>query len=392
MLDGRACRATLKLISHSPSTGFPVALPPLRSPAFWAGLGLAVAVAWSAGHAADFVGVTLLGFEKSPVSAIMMGILIGMAVANTATLPKPLVAGVRFGASTVLRVGIMLLGIRLSLVSAGASALVALPFVAAAIAAGLGTVGILGRNMGLSRKLSGLIAVGTSICGATAIVATAPVIDADEAEVSYAIACITVFGVAAMFLYPILGHWLFADDPALAGLFLGTSIHETAQVAGAGMMYQAQYAAPEALDVATVTKLVRNLSMIALIPLVGFLYGTRAATDAPGGRKLLAMVPWFIVGFALMSALRTVGDSGERPFGVLDAAAWSALVAFLQASAENLLLVAMSAVGLTSSFAGIRRIGARPFALGLFAALVVGGVSLALIALFGPIASSALAG
>jgi uncharacterized integral membrane protein (TIGR00698 family) len=364
----------------------------LRSAPWWAGFALTVAVAWAAGYAADFIGVTLLGFEKSPISAIMMGIVIGMVLGNTLRLPKTVVAGVRFCATTVLRVGIMLLGIRLSLVSAGASALLALPFVAVAIAVGLFTVGFLGRSMGLSRQLSGLIAVGTSICGATAIVATAPVIDADEAEVSYAVACITVFGLAAMFAYPILAHFLFADEPALAGLFLGTSIHETAQVAGAGMMYQAQYAAPEALDVATVTKLVRNLSMVALIPLVGVLYGTRAAADAPAGRRLLSLVPWFIVGFALMSALRTVGDAGERPFGILAPAQWSAAVAFLQTGAERLLLLAMSAVGLTSMFSGIRKIGGKPFALGLFAALVVGGVSLLLISLFGTTVAQSLAG
>lgn len=365
---------------------------PLRSAPWWAGVALAVAVAWAAGYAADFLGVTLLGFDKSPISAIMMGIVIGMVVGNLAPLPKGVVAGIRFCASTVLRVGIMLLGIRLSLVSAGANALLALPFVAVAIAVGLSTVGFLGRSMGLSRQLSGLIAVGTSICGATAIVATAPVIEADEAEVSYAVACITVFGLGAMLFYPILGHFLFADDPALAGLFLGTSIHETAQVAGAGMMYQAQYAAPQALDVATVTKLVRNLTMVALIPLVGVLYGSRAAADAPARKKLLSLVPWFIIGFAAMSALRSLGDAGARPFGVLEPDQWKAAVGFLQTAAERCLLVAMSAVGLTSMLAGIRRIGARPFALGLFAALVVGGVSLLLISLFGATVAGALVG
>lgn len=364
----------------------------LRTPSFWAGVALAVSVSVAAGYAADFLGVTLLGFAKSPISAIMMGIVIGMVVANTVPLPKGVVVGVRFCATTVLRVGIMLLGIRLSLVSAGTNALLALPFVAVAIAVGLTTVGFLGRSMGLSRQLSGLIAVGTSICGATAIVATAPVIDADEAEVSYAVACITVFGLAAMFFYPILGHFLFADDPALAGLFLGTSIHETAQVAGAGMMYQAQYAAPLALDVATVTKLVRNLTMIALIPLVGVLYGRPAGADAPARKRWLSMVPWFIVGFALMSALRSLGDAGPRPFGLLEKEQWSGAVAFLQTGAERFLLVAMSAVGLTSMLAGIRKIGAKPFALGLFAALVVGGVSLLLISLFGSAVAQGLAG
>lgn len=365
--------------------------PLYRSAPWWGGLALALAVALAAGHVADFIGTTLMGFERSPVSAIMMGILIGMVLGNAVRLGPPLLGGVRFCATTVLRVGIMLLGIRLSLAIAGTSALVALPFVAVAITVGLTTVGWLGGRMGLTRRLGGLIAVGTSICGATAIVATAPVIGADEDEVSYAIASITVFGVAAMFLYPILGHLLFPTDPALAGLFLGTSIHETAQVAGAGMMYQVQYAAPQALDVATVTKLVRNLMMIALIPMVGLLYGERSAA-APSGRRLLSMVPWFIVGFALMSAMRTLGDAGERPFGVLAPATWGATVAVLQSAAEWLLLVAMSAVGLSSSFAGIRRIGARPFALALFAAAVVGGVSLVLIAVFGPAVAGGLAG
>ena len=170
----------------------------VRSAPWWAGIALAVAVSLAAGYAADFMGVSLLGFAKSPISPIMMAIVIGMVVANTVSLPASLVTGLRFCASTVLRVGIMLLGIRLSLVSAGTSALLALPFVLVAIAVGLTTVGLLGRNMGLSRQLSGLIAVGTSVCGVTAIVATAPIIEADQAEVSYSVACITVFGLAAM--------------------------------------------------------------------------------------------------------------------------------------------------------------------------------------------------
>lgn len=345
------------------------------------GVLLAVAVAVSAGYAAEFVGTVLLGFERSPVSDIMMAIVIGMLIANTIGVPDSLAGGLKFCASTVLRVGIMLLGIRLSLFGAGKFTLVALPFVAAAIAIGLTAVGLLGRSIGLTRQLSGLIAVGTSICGATAIVATAPLIKARETEVSYAIACITVFGVAAMFAYPVLAHALFDGRPELAGLFLGTSIHETAQVAGAGLMYQDQYGAPRAMDIATVTKLVRNLCMIAVIPIVGVLYAAdrRSHTE---GVNLLSMIPWFIVGFAAMSALRTIGDLGERPFGVLDAATWNAVTGFIRGAAEECLLVAMSAVGLTSAFAGMRSIGLKPFALALFAAVLVGAVSLIGIALF----------
>ncbi len=355
-----------------------------RSAGWWGGIAVAVAISILAGYAANWVGTAMLGFDKSPISDIMMAIILGMIVANTITLPSKLQSGLRFCASAILRIGIMLLGIRLSLLSAGQFTLVALPFVLAAIAAGLLTVGIIGRYMGLSKQLSGLIAVGTAICGCTAIVATAPLIKANESEITYSIACITIFGLAAMFFYPLLAHWAFADQPQLAGLFLGTSIHETAQVAGAGLMYEAQYNSPVALELATVTKLVRNLCMIAVIPLVGILYGSDRSTGDDGKVNYLAMIPWFIVGFALMSAIRTIGDQGEMAFGVLEPAQWNHAVLLIRDTAERCLLVAMAAVGLTSMFSGMRSIGLRPFALGLFAALLVGGVSFVLISAFAP--------
>ena len=357
----------------------------LKSRAWWLGLALAVAVALSATYLADWIGESVFGLSRSPVSAIMLAIILGMILSNSMNLAQSAGPGFRFCSTTVLRVGIMLLGFRLSLLSAGKFTLVALPFVVLAIAAGMTVVGILGCRLGLSRRLGGLIAIGTSICGASAIVATAPLIKARESEVSYAIACITVFGVAAMFLYPVLAHGFFENRPELAGLFLGTSIHETAQVAGAGMMYQAQYDAPVALDIATVTKLVRNLCMIAVIPLAGILFGVeRVAAGGRNVREYLSMVPWFVVGFALCSTLRTVGDAGNEAFGVLDPDTWQQVVSLLRRAAETCLLIAMAAVGLNSSFAGIRSIGLRPFALGLFAAVAVGGFSFLLISLFAP--------
>lgn len=353
----------------------------VRRPHWWAGVVLAIAVSLAAGLSAEWFGESVLGFDKSPISPIVMAIVIGMIVANSIAVPERVADGLRFCAGTILRIGIMLLGIRLSLLGAGRFTLIALPFVIAAIAIGLTVVGLLGRSLGLSRQLTGLIAVGTSICGCTAIVATAPLIRANEAEVSYSIACITVFGLAVMFIYPVLGYYVFPEQPALAGLFLGTSIHETAQVAGAGLMYQTQYDAPVALDIATVTKLVRNLCMVAVIPLVGFIYaGDRG--QATGNVRWTSMIPWFIAGFALMSGLRTVGDFGSRPFGVLEPGQWRAAVVALQFAAEQFLLVAMAAVGLTSVFADLRNIGIRPFLLGLFAAVLVGGGSLVLISLF----------
>lgn len=345
---------------------------------------MAVAISLIAVIAADWVGTAVLGFATSPVSAIMMAIILGMLVANTVSFSPELRSGLRFCTTVVLQIGIVLLGIRLSLLSAGQFTLIALPFVLVAIAAGLVTVRFIGKRLQLSRPLSGLIAVGTSICGCTAIVATAPLIGARESEISYAVACITVFGLVAMFCYPFVAHYAFADNPALAGLFLGTSIHETAQVAGAGLMYEAQYSSPVALELATVTKLVRNLCMLAVIPLVGFLYGASDRPAAGGRIDYLAMVPWFIVGFAAMSALRTLGDQGDKAFGLLEPAQWDWLVELIRGLAERLLLVAMAAVGLTSMFSGMRSLGLRPFLLGLIAALLIGAVSFVLVGAFAP--------
>ena len=346
-----------------------------------AGILLSLLIALAAHLSSQFIGITLLGFSKSPISAIMMAIVIGAIIGNTFAVNATCGSGLKFCASTLLRVGIMFLGIRLSLTNAGLNTVLAIPFVIAAITAGLLTVRLFGHSLGLSKPLCGLVAVGTSICGVSAIVATAPILKANEAEVSYSIACITVFGVIAMFLYPFIAHFLFPDKPILAGVFLGTSIHETAQVAGAGLMYQSQYNAPQAFDTATVTKLVRNLFMIIVIPVVALLYSPQRNDDSR--LSLTTLVPWFIIGFILMSAIRTVGDIGTRPFGILAPEDWKTAIYVLRRAAEVFLLVAMSAIGATAAFSNIREIGIRPFLLGLFAASIVGGVSLLSIYFFG---------
>ena len=348
----------------------------------WRGFALAASIAFAAVLSADWLGEFIFGLAKSPVSPIMLAILIGMALANAVRLPEGFQPGLQVCSTTILRIGIMLLGIRLSLSSAGKFTLIALPFVLLVITLALLLVSRLSRRLGLSRQLGGLVAIGTSICGATAIVATAPLIRAKETEVSYAVGCITLFGVAAMLLYPMLAHVAFPESPALAGLFLGTSIHETAQVAGAGLMYQAQFDAPLALDSATVTKLVRNLCMIALIPLVGFLYGTERRVGSPfKASEYFRMIPWFVVGFALFSALRTLGDQGDAAFGMIRQETWSQIVAYVRTTAEICLLLAMAAVGLNTRLADMKEIGLKPLGLGLFAAIVVGMVSFAAISL-----------
>jgi len=332
----------------------------------------------------------VLRFDKSPVSAILMTILLGLAVRNVAGLPKVYEEGLRLSVKLILRFGIALLGLRLSLAAVGEIGLSALPVVVGTIASALLLVTWLGRALGLPARLGSLIAVGTSICGASAIVATGPAIDAEEDEVSYAVACITLFGMIALFTYPFLAHWLFHGMANPVGLFLGTAIHETAQVAGAGLMYEQQYGGPEALALkaAMTTKLVRNLSMGIVIPLMAILYHRRRSgpADAQAGGRLrwAKYVPLFVVAFVVLAAVRSIGDLGgpERPaFGLLDRQLWEAFLAGAKGVSVWCLTVAMAAVGLGTSIRQLKVLGWKPLCVGFAAALLVGVISIALIKL-----------
>ena len=353
--------------------------------AVFPGLGLALLLALFGGLLAKGLGTGLLGFERSPVSDISIAILLGLLIRNTIGLPPVYEKGLRLCGREVLRWGIILLGLRLSLAEAAELGLLALPVIVACIVTALVVVTRLNRALGLPGRLGSLIAVGTSICGVSAIVATAPVIEAEEDEVSYAVACVTLFGLLALFIYPYIAFVLFGSDPQLAGLFLGTSIHDTAQVAGAGLMYKAQFQTDEALKAATVVKLVRNLCMVGVIPLVGALYLRSADGGKRRGKvKLSQMVPLFVLGFLAATALRTVGDLGGQPFGFLSRPDWKQFLHQADALSSWCLAVAMASVGLGTGLSRIRQLGAKPFCVGLVAALLVGGVSIALIKLVVP--------
>jgi uncharacterized integral membrane protein (TIGR00698 family) len=345
---------------------------------------LALAIAVAGGWSAEFIGTTLMGLPKSPISGIMMAILIGIAVSNLIKLPAAVQPGVKFSVVRILRLGIVLLGIRLSIVEAGEIGIKALPVIIGTVVTAIVVVSYVAKRIGLTDRLGTLIGVGTSICGATAIVAMTPTIGAHDDETAYAVACITLFGVVAMLVYPFAAHWVFASDAFKSGLFLGTAVHETSQVAGSGLVYQEYFGDARALDVATVTKLVRNLGMLLVIPLMSIYYHRRSSEGA-APPPWYTMVPLFVIGFAMMSLLRTVGDTAgadEKVLGFLSHEQWQALVGNTKMIAEYCLAVAMAAVGLGTSIAGLKKIGLKPLAVGLFSAVVVGVVSVTLITLF----------
>jgi uncharacterized integral membrane protein (TIGR00698 family) len=349
------------------------------------GLALAGCLALVGNLTSGVIGQRLLGFAQSPVSPVLVVVVLGLVMRNTIGLPAAFEDGLRFCIKRILRIAVALLGLRMSLAVAGGIGLHALPVVLGCIVLTLAFVMWLGGRLGLHGRLASLIAVGTAICGASAIMATGPAIRAKDEEIGYAIAVITLFGMVALLAYPFFAHWVFAGDPLLVGLFLGTSIHDTSQVVGAGLMYQASHDAPEALNAATTTKLIRNLCMGAVIPLLAILHHRQARTSSRSGfqrrASLSHWLPLFVVGFIAMAAIRSAGDVGERAFGFIDRTTWISLLDQGMTFSAFGLTLAMAAVGLGTDLKDFKRLGFKPLALGLAAALSSGLVALILIQL-----------
>jgi uncharacterized integral membrane protein (TIGR00698 family) len=289
-----------------------------------------------------------------------------------------------------LRLGIILLGIRLTIFDVFRLGAFGVPIVGLCILGGLFITTQINHRLHLPERLGTLIAIGTSICGVTAIVAASPAIGAEEEESAYAVAVITIFGLFATLAYPYLAHAIFAGDAVKVGLFLGTAVHETAQVVGAAKIYADIFAQPLALDVATIAKLVRNVFMAAVIPYMAYSYAQRARgnKEFKGQKTSFAQLfPVFILGFLLMAVLRSIGDAGINAggsaFGLWSSETWSEIIAIIKNWAEIFLVMALAGVGLSTKFQSLKKLGSKPFLVGLAAALSVGVVSFVAITLLG---------
>jgi len=345
----------------------------------------------------DLIGVSLMGFEKSPISAVMICLVLGLVIRNVFKLPTFLNVGFKFSVKKLLRLGIILLGIRLSIFSVFELGLIGIPIVLICISSALLITTYLNKKLKQPKRLGTLIAVGTSICGVSAIVATSPVINAKEEETAYAVAVITVFGLVATVGYPILAYFIFGGDPIKAGLWLGTSIHDTSQVTGAALVFADLWNLPLGLDVATITKLVRNVFMILVIPLMAFLYvknEMKEATESGLNKSnikskvnIKKLIPVFVIGFLLVSILRSIGDVGitttNLAFGLIEGDSWDGMIKIVKDFANILFVVALGGVGLSTDFSNFKGLGIKPFIVGLFAALTTGIVSFLSVSLLG---------
>ena len=326
-----------------------------------------------------FFGTVLLGYEKSPISNILFAILIGIIIGNTFNLNGRINLGLNFSLKYILRLGIILMGIRLSLSDVFIYGASSIPLVILCIASVVLVVIIFGKFYRISTRLSYLIAVGTSICGASAIVATAPVINAKKAEITYAIANITIFGVIVMFLYPYVANYIFVKDPITIGLFLGTSIHETAQVIASGLIYEQQYGESIVLEIAAVTKLVRNTFLLIMIPMVIYFYNGKNKNSY----SVSKIFPLFIFGFLFMSLVRSLGDYYFNSYGsVPNLEIWEYIIDIIITLSGVSLGVAMASLGLMTNIKEILKMGYKPFFIGLIAASTVGCVSICALKIF----------
>ena len=320
------------------------------------GILLIVLFSFSACYIADFQWVKHLSF-----SPLIVGIVLGMIYANSLRnhLPKTWVPGIQFCTKQVLRTGIVLYGFKLTFQSVidigGAALLIDAVVVAFTILLGAG----LGRLLKMDRDTALLTSIGSSICGAAAVLGAEPVVKSQPYKAAVAVSTVVIFGTLSMFLYPAQVRAGMLDlTTEQMGLFTGATLHEVAHVVGAGnAMGQA------ISDPAIIVKMIRVMMLAPVLVILSIILSRREAAAGQTGQKRKITIPWFaflflaVIGFNSLHLL---------PSGVVSAI--NSLDTFL-------LTMAMTALGAESSFEKFKKAGARPFLLAalLYAWLFFGG-------------------
>lgn len=317
------------------------------------GIGLAILIA---------VPAWLTGRELPIIGGPVLGILSGMILAFWKR-PAFFDAGIKYTSKKLLQYSIILLGFDMNLYDVFKVGRQTLALMGFTLTITFLTAFVTGKLLKIDPKTNILIGVGTAICGASAIAATAPVIHADEEEVARAISTIFLFNVTAAFLFPFLGHILGLGDHAF-GLWAGTAINDTSSVVAAGYTYS-----NEAGNLAVIVKLTRTL-MIVPITLVLSVYTCRKSTGGQGdgkgnaGYQMRKIFPWFIVGFVSASVINTFVT---LPRGT------GASVAQI---GKFVIIMAMAAIGLNTNVIKLVKNGAKPILLGLICWIILSGASL----------------
>ena len=310
--------------------------------------------AWLLGRAIPVIG--------GPVFGILFGIIIALL-----NRPESMEAGIKFTSKKILQWSIILLGFEMNLfnvIKVGGQSLLVMLFT---LSASFITAYIVGRALKIDGKTTCLIGVGTSICGGSAIAATAPVIRADDEEVAQAISTIFLFNIIAVFIFPALGHLIGLSDTGF-GMWAGTAINDTSSVVAAGASWSSAAGNNTALAFATIVKLTRTL-MIVPITLVLAVYTTRKmmkqGTDAGDSTYSIKKIfPWFVLGFVLTAIIATFVPLPEGLPGTL------------VMIGKFMIVMAMTAIGLNTNLKKLLTNGLKPICLGLCCWFVVAVVSL----------------
>jgi len=319
----------------------------------------------------NIIGIELLGYNKSPISTAMIAIILGIIFGNFFKIREDFQKGLDFSREYILKLGIICLGIQLKPFEFLQFGKIAIPLIIICIISVLIIIKLIIKKIKIPIKMAYLISIGSTVCGTTAIMAIAPVIRANKSEVSYAVANITLFGIISMLLYPYFANLYFEGNSLFVGLFLGTAIHETSQVAAAGLIYDQQFNSSETLNIATVTKLIRNTFLIIMIPLFAYLYNRGVKKEK--NYSILNIFPYFILGFIGMIILRNIGD---EIFVTNINNIWIQFINLITISSKILLTMAMAAIGLSTNLKDLKNMGNKPFIVGFVAMLTVGIISI----------------
>ncbi|MDW5266053.1 MULTISPECIES: YeiH family protein [Acidobacteriaceae] len=334
----------------------------------WLGLIPGILLLAVVGYAGKFIEQFISRYGKAHhlilpnIEYVLWAILIGLIIANTIGVPE----GFRRGVATYefwLKTGIVLLGSRFILGDIAKLGGISLALVFLEIILALTFMTYLGRAFKLGPKLVTLLAVGSSVCGVSAIIATQGAIEADEEDSSYAIAAILALGAISLFLFPIVGHALHMSDRAY-GVWTGLAVDNTAETAAAGALYS-----DAAGKIAVLTKTCRN-ALIGFVVL-GYAIYWASKGQATGiqnkGAFLWQKFPKFVLGFLIVSGLATVGFfSKPQLLAVGNLSRWAFLLTF-------------AGVGLRTSFRDLSKQGIRPFLVGAIGEVVIAVITLGLV-------------
>jgi uncharacterized integral membrane protein (TIGR00698 family) len=334
-------------------------------------------------HRAPFPPFTIGADQRHPIDTILIAITLGVLLRNLLPLPQWLGPGIKYSVVDLLPVAIVLLGVKLDFFDVLRISGKALAINVTCVAAAVALTMALCRWLAVGQKLGILIAVGTGICGGTAIAVTAPLIEADDNDTAFAVTTITLFGLLAIVVFPIVGTALALGQPEF-GVWAGTSIHATPQVMAAGFAY-----GRAAGEVAVVVKLVRVLLLAPLAVGIGIWYARQKrrqqrAHVAPRTR-LSTLFPPFILGFLLMALANTMHLLPDFTLHLEKSVAWEEgplrvdLAQLVTIVSSFLVTVSMAGVGLGVDIRALAKTGRQGLVVGLFASCVLAVVSLGFI-------------